>query len=79
MAEDEAALEALHWHRPRLIVLLLDASVGQALVHLGGLPLDPIVLLDLLLLSLVAMDAWGSVKTLAILQDRFSAVLGTWL
>ena len=66
MAEDETARgkTVLHWHRHRLIVLLLDTSVGQALVHLGGLPLDPVVLLDLLLLSLVATAACGAVKTL---------------
>ena len=60
MTKDETARgkTVLHWHRPRLVVLLLITSVGQALVHLVGLPLGPVLLLDLLLLSLVAMAAW---------------------
>ena len=77
MAEDETAWgkTVLHWHRPHLVVLLLITSIGQALVHLGGLPLDPVVLLDLLLLSLVATAAWGAIEALGILQDRLEAVL----
>ena len=79
MAKDKTARgkTVLHWHRPRLIVLLLITSVGQALVHFGGLPLGPVVLLDLLLLSLVATAAWGPIEALEILQDGLKAVLGT--
>ena len=77
MAKDKTARgkTVLHWHRPRLVMLLLITSVGQALVHLGGLPLSPVVLLDLLLLSLVATAAWGAIKALGILQERLEAVL----
>ena len=77
MAKDEAALKALHWHWPRLVVLLLDALICQALFHLGGLPLGPGVLLDLLLLSLATTDVWELSRALVILQVGFSTVLGT--
>ena len=33
MAEDEAALEGMNWDRPCHIVLLLDATIHQAVLH----------------------------------------------
>ena len=33
MAEDEAALKGKNWDRPRHIVLLLDATIHQAVLH----------------------------------------------
>ena len=50
-------------------MLLLITSIGQALVHSGGLPLVLVVILDLLLLSLVNTGAaWGALVALEILQ-----------
>ena len=73
VAKDETAQgrTVVHWHGLRLVMLLLITSVVQALVHSGGLPLDLVVLLDLLLSLVNTGAAWGALE---ILQVRIEAV-----
>ena len=73
MAKDETeatwaglqGLTVVHWHWPRLAVLLLLTAVVHAVVHGGGLALDLVVLLGVLLLSLVPVSTPGLLMELS--------------
>ena len=64
-------LTVVQWHWLRLVVLLLLTTVVHAVVHGGGLALNLVVLLGVILLSLVPVSTRGLL--LELLSSRIPA------